>query len=55
MDGGFGSADIPAEIDTAADLPLIADRLFTSGYEEKDVAQIMGGNWLNLLRSTWID
>ena len=55
MDGGFGSADIPAEIDTAADLPLIADRLLRSGYEETDVAQIMGDNWLNLLRSTWID
>jgi membrane dipeptidase len=54
MDGGFGSADIPAEIDTAADLPLIADRLRKSGYEETDVEQIMGGNWLNLLRSTWI-
>ena len=53
MDGGFGSADIPAEIDTAADLPLIAARLLKSGYEESDVAQIMGGNWLNLLRSTW--
>ena len=55
MDGGFGSADVPAEIDTAADLPLIADRLYKAGYEETDVAQIMGGNWLFLLRSTWID
>ncbi len=55
MDGGFGLADTPAEIDTSADLPLIADRLLKSGYEESDVAQIMGGNWLNLLRSTWIE
>ncbi len=53
MDGGFGAADMPAEIDTTADLPLIAGRLLQSGYEESDVAQIMGGNWLNLLRSTW--
>lgn len=55
LDGGFGSGDIPAEIDTATDLPLIADRLLKSGYDETDVAKIMGGNWLNLLRSTWID
>jgi membrane dipeptidase len=55
MDGGFGSTDIPAEVDTVADLPLIADRLLESGYDETDVVQIMGGNWLNLLRSTWIE
>jgi len=55
MDGGFGADDIPAEIDTASDLPLIAGHLLKAGYEETDVARIMGGNWIDLLRSTWID
>lgn len=55
MDGGFGFVDIPAELETSADLPLIADRLLKSGYEEIDVERIMAGNWLNLLNSTWID
>jgi len=55
MDGGFGAADIPAELDTTVDLPLIADRLLKSGYEEKDISQIMGGNWVDLLRTTWRD
>ncbi len=53
MDGGFGADDIPAELDSAADLPLIADRLRAAGYEEKHVRQIMGENWINLLRSAW--
>ena len=52
LDGGFGAADIPAEMDSIADLPLIATRLLEYGYEQKDVANIMGGNWLNLLRRT---
>ncbi|UCC53913.1 MAG: membrane dipeptidase [Anaerolineaceae bacterium] len=51
MDGGFGVDDIPAEFDSAVDLPRIATRLKDAGYGEADIAQIMGGNWLNLLRS----
>jgi membrane dipeptidase len=53
MDGGFGADDIPTELDTAADLPLIAQRLRQSGYEEEDIARIMGRNWLHILESTW--
>ncbi len=53
MDGGFGVDDVPAEIDSVVDLPLIATRLLDAGYEEADVVQIMGGNWLNLLRTTF--
>jgi membrane dipeptidase len=55
MDGGFGIDDMPAEIDSVVDLPLIAMKLLDAGYEEADVAQIMGGNWLDLLRSTFRD
>jgi membrane dipeptidase len=53
MDGGFGADDIPAELDSAADLPLIATRLRNAGYDQKDVSHIMGQNWLELLRSAW--
>jgi len=55
MDGGFGTADIPAEMRSVADLPLIAIRLTDLGFEENDVVRIMGGNWLNLLHSTFVD
>lgn len=53
FDGGFGSADIPAEMDSAADLPLIGDALKERGYEAGDIANILGGNWLRFLRQAW--
>jgi membrane dipeptidase len=53
FDGGFGAADIPAEMDSAADFPLIGQALQERGYEPADVTNIMGGNWLRLLRQAW--
>ncbi len=53
MDGGFGAADIPDPLDSSADLPLIAGALRGKGYGEDDIAGIMGGNWVDLLRRTW--
>ncbi len=50
LDGGFGAADIPTPLDSIADLPLIAGALRDKGYSEDDVAGIMGGNWVGLLR-----
>ena len=50
LDGGFGAADIPTPLDSIADLPLIAGALRERGYSEKDVAGIMGGTWVDLLR-----
>jgi membrane dipeptidase len=52
LDGGFGAADIPTPLDSIADLPLIAGALRERGYSEADVAGIMGGNWVALLRRT---
>jgi membrane dipeptidase len=51
LDGGFGAADIPAELDTVADLPLLAQALRDKGYDEGAVRNILGGNWLRLLGS----
>jgi membrane dipeptidase len=50
LDGGFGREHIPLEIDTIADLPKIAEKLKERGYEADDIANIMGGNWLRILR-----
>lgn len=52
LDGGFGAADIPAELDSAADLPKIDNKLTERGYTPIDIENILGGNWLNLLRGT---
>ncbi len=50
FDGGFGAESTPAELDTIADLPKIADALKGRGYAEADMAAIMSGNWLRILR-----
>ena len=53
FDGGFGSADIPAEMDSAADLDKIGTALRQRGYESLDISKIMSGNWLNVLHRAW--
>ena len=53
FDGGFGADDIPAELDSVTDLPLVADKLQEKGYAAADITRIMGGNWLGLLRKAW--
>ncbi len=50
FDGGFGVESVPAEIDTAADLQKIGAALRAQGYAEKDVAGVLGMNWVELLR-----
>ena len=50
FDGGQGAESAPAELDTIADLPKLADALAARGYSDEDVAGIMGGNWLRVLR-----
>ncbi len=53
FDGGFGAADIPAELDSVRDLHRLADVLKLRGYGVVDIENIMGGNWLNLLRRSF--
>ena len=50
FDGGFGLQSIPPELDSIADLQLIASRLIARGYGESDAANVLGGNWLRFLR-----
>jgi membrane dipeptidase len=50
FDGGFGLQSIPPELDSIADLQLIASSLKARGYKELDVENILGGNWLRFLR-----
>ena len=50
FDGGFGLQSIPPELDSVADLQLIAKELMARGYNETDAANVLGGNWLRFLR-----
>jgi membrane dipeptidase len=52
LDGGVGRADIPVELETAQDLPKIADALSAAGYSDDDVRRIMGSNWTDFFRRT---
>lgn len=50
MDGGVGRDDIPFELSTSADLPIVADHLSTAGFSDDDVRGIMCENWLRFFR-----
>ncbi|MCA9981735.1 MAG: membrane dipeptidase [Anaerolineales bacterium] len=55
FDGGFGWADIPAELNSVADLHLIGDKLKERGYTAVDTNNILGGNWVRRLQTSWGD
>jgi len=50
FDGGFGMESAPREIDTVADLPKLGDALSAASFSDADIANILGGNWIRLLR-----
>jgi membrane dipeptidase len=50
FDGGFGFQSIPHELDTIADLQMVAAKLIERGYSEADAERILGGNWLQFLQ-----
>jgi membrane dipeptidase len=50
FDGGQGAECAPQGIETVADLPLIATALERRGYQQSDLAAILHGNWLRVLR-----
>jgi len=54
LDGGFGREQSPVDLDTIADLQKIKDILTRRGYRDENMAAIMHGNWLRLLRKAWV-
>ena len=53
LDGGYGREQSPCDLDTIADLQKLAGLLADRGYSDDDIAAIMHGNWLRLLRQAW--
>jgi membrane dipeptidase len=49
LDGGFGRDSTPAELESAADLPKIADHLRERGYAPTDIEAVMRGNWTRVM------
>ena len=50
FDGGFGLQSVPHDLDTVADLQNLVSLLQARGYNEKDVENILSGNWLARLK-----
>ncbi len=53
LDGGYGKEQSPYDLDTIADLQNIPAILLKRGYSDLDIANIMHGNWLRVIRTTW--
>jgi membrane dipeptidase len=52
FDGGFGAESAPVGMDTVADMRCVVPALGEMGYGDEEIAAVMGGNWLRLLRET---
>jgi len=50
FDGGFGMESVPREIETIADLHRLGDALSDADFSDEDIANILGDNWIRLLR-----
>jgi membrane dipeptidase len=55
LDGGYGYEQSPRDLNTIADLQSLGGIFARRGYAEPDIAAVMGGNWIRLLRQTWPD
>lgn len=53
LDGGYGREQSPHDLDTTADFQKIPAILAQRGYSPDDIAGIMHGNWIGLLRRAW--
>lgn len=55
FDGIFGVEQTPAEIDSVADLSRLFEFLSPRGYSTEQIADILEGNWLRILRASLPD
>ncbi len=53
LDGGFGKASTPHDLDTIADLQKFAEILDRKGYSQNDIEGIMYKNFVNFFRDAW--
>ncbi len=53
LDGAFGREQCPYDLETIADLQKVPYLLKKRGYTEKDIENMMHGNWLRFLRDVW--
>jgi membrane dipeptidase len=46
LDGGYGTEQTPAGLDSIADLQKLAEILSLRGYSDEDIDAVFHGNWL---------
>ena len=54
LDGGIGFAEVPREIDSAADLAKLAGAFADAGFNAEEISAILHGNWMRVLRRLFI-
>jgi len=52
FDGGFGADHTPRDLETAADLPRLADALERRGFGGEDIGDILSRNWIAFFTRT---
>jgi membrane dipeptidase len=52
FDGNLGRESIPLEMDTVADLPKLANALAQAHFTDKEIDNILAGNWLRFLEGS---
>jgi membrane dipeptidase len=55
LDGGYGTEQTPADLDTITDLARIPEMLERRGYKTEDINNVMSGNYIRFLKTAWKD
>lgn len=55
FDGGFGLQSVPVGIESIADLRRLIPLLGELGYSSQDIAAILGGNWVTILKRVFAE
>jgi membrane dipeptidase len=53
LDGGFGTEQMPMDMDSIADLQSLPVLLAKRGYSLEDIEGIMWRNFVEFLRASW--
>ncbi len=54
LDGLFGTEQTPYDMDTISDIARFEEILTRRGYSTQDINNIFSGNWLRLIKKTWL-
>ena len=50
LDGGYGTEQVPLDLETIADVARVPDMLSKRGYSAVDIDNVMSGNYIRLLK-----